>query len=79
MLPEGADLPIRRVRIMIERKRFEQPIEAGDKRATFEVELRQGPCRLHTLFDDAELQPICGAYYVKATYLGAGEKGETTI
>ena len=68
-LPEGFALPIARARIMIARQMYAQPVEAGRNAATFRVQLDAGPTLLHTWFDDARGQPICGAYYVYVSRL----------
>ena len=40
------------------------PAAPGQGSATFTVQLDAGPTLLHTWFDDARDQPLCGAYYV---------------
>ncbi|MBN1582106.1 MAG: hypothetical protein JXA89_15490 [Anaerolineae bacterium] len=46
-----------------------QPVEPGAKAAVFTVPLKAGPTLLHTWFDDARQQPLCGAYYVYVSRL----------
>ena len=68
-LEEGFALPIAQARLMIERQHHTQPVEPGDKAAVFTVPLKAGPTLLHTWFDDARQQPLCGAYYVYVSRL----------
>ena len=68
-LKEGLALPIARARMMIERQWHTQQVEADDEAAVFTLPLNAGPTLLHTWFDDARRQPICGAYYVYVTRL----------
>jgi hypothetical protein len=63
-LEEGFALPITRARMLIARQQYTQPVQPGDEAAVFTVPLEAGPTLLHTWFDDAPKQPICGAYYV---------------
>ncbi len=63
-LEPGVALPIVRARIQIGDTFLVKRLKPGDKSATFTVKLNKGPVRLHTWFDDADLQPISGAYYV---------------
>ena len=69
VLEEGFALPIARARLMIERQQYSQPVEPGHEAAMFTVQLNAGPTLLHTWFDDARKQPICGAYYVYVSRL----------
>jgi arylsulfatase len=68
-LEEGFALPIARARLMIERRRHTVAVEPGDRCAEFTLQLSAGPALLHTWFDDARNQPLCGAYYVTVTRL----------
>jgi len=72
----GKALPITQARIFIDGVRHhENPkpfsftgvtkkVSPSDKSVKFRVELEKGPLTLHTWFDDEDLMPICGAYYV---------------
>jgi len=71
--PEGFALPVARARLMIERRQHVQAVAPGDGAAEFTVRLGAGPTRLHTWFDDARDQPICGAYYVYVTRIDEAE------
>jgi len=66
---EGAALPIARARLSIGQTKKETEVSPGDKAATFTVDLEKGSTQLQTCFDDANAQPICGAYYVYITHL----------
>jgi arylsulfatase len=68
-LEAGRALPIARARILIERQQHIQAVGPDDEAAIFTVQLNAGPTLLHTWFDDAHNQPICGAYYVLVTRL----------
>ena len=68
-LEAGVALPIARARLMIERRRHTVAVEPGDQTAEFTVQLNAGPTLLHTWFDDAQGQPLCGAYYVYVSRL----------
>ena len=63
-LGEGVSLPIARARLLVGRQMHARPVAPEDGAATFTVDLEPGPTLLHTWFDDARNQPICGAYYV---------------
>lgn len=63
-MPEGAALPIARARLLIDRQLHVRPVTPLDDAAAFTVDLPAGPTLLHTWFDDARHQPLCGAYYV---------------
>jgi hypothetical protein len=65
----GVALPIAQARMMIGRKHHIQPVAPGDQAAVFTVSLEAGPTLLHTWFDDAQKQPLCGAYYVYVSRL----------
>ena len=41
-----------------------QDLDEGATHASFRTHLDAGPLLLHTWFDDAGNQPLCGAYYV---------------
>ena len=60
----GTVLPIARARILIGGATHAQEIEPDAQSAQFTLNLKAGPALLHTWFDDARRQPICGAYYV---------------
>ena len=65
VLQSGVALPIARARMKIGTGRIQSvPLKKGDKSATFRMELPAGRTRLYTWFDDANRQPIMGAYYV---------------
>ena len=64
VLEEGIALPIARARLTIGRQERSLSVEPGQQVASFRVQLEPGPTLLHTWFDDAGNQPICGAYYV---------------
>jgi len=68
-LGEGFALPIARARLLIERRQHIQSVEPDDDAAVFTVQLNAGPTLLHTWFDDARNQPLCGAYYVHVSRL----------
>ena len=68
-LEAGVALPIARARLMIERRRHTVAVEPGDQTAEFTVQLNAGPTLLHTWFDDAQGQPLCGTYYVYVSRL----------
>ncbi|MBT3291150.1 MAG: arylsulfatase [Victivallales bacterium] len=68
-MPEGKALPIARARIFIQGRKLVQRLEKGADCATFRLHLDAGLAYLHTWFDDAGDQPICGAYYVHVTRL----------
>ncbi|MBT3380812.1 MAG: arylsulfatase [Lentisphaerae bacterium] len=70
-LEAGKALPIAQARLFIDAKRLAQPVAAGDKAAVFTVNLDAGPVLLHSWFDDASNQPICGAYYIYVNRLPA--------
>lgn len=63
-MPEGVALPIARARLLINRHLHVRPVTPLDDAAAFTVDLPAGPTLLHTWFDDARHQPLCGAYYV---------------
>jgi hypothetical protein len=63
-LPGGNVLPIAQARLMIDGVSHVKPVDKTDDGVTFALHLGPGPVLLHTWFDDEELQPICGAYYV---------------
>jgi arylsulfatase len=69
VLEEGCALPIARARLMIDRQWHTRAVEPGQEAAAFTVNLNAGPTLLHTWFDDARGQPICGAYYVHVSRL----------
>ena len=60
----GTVLPIARARVLIGRETHVQELGPDAQSARFTVNLKAGPALLHTWFDDARGQPICGAYYV---------------
>jgi hypothetical protein len=60
----GDAMPIARARILLDGRTLAQPVAAGDQAAVFTMALEAGPVLLHTWFDDARNQPLCGAYYV---------------
>jgi arylsulfatase len=60
----GTILPISRARLLIGGETHVQEIDPDAQSARFTVNLKAGPALLHTWFDDARRQPICGAYYV---------------
>jgi hypothetical protein len=68
-LEAGVVMPIARARMMIARQWYTQPVAPDDEAAVFTVPLKAGPTLLHTWFDDARNQPLCGAYYVYVTRL----------
>jgi arylsulfatase len=68
-LEEGVALSIAQARLMIERQWHTRSVAPEDEAAVFTVQLKAGPTRLHTWFDDARNQPICGAYYVYVSRL----------
>lgn len=64
-LMEGAALPIAAARLQIGTERQQRrEVKPADKSVTFSARLEAGRTRLHTWFDDANRQPLCGAYYV---------------
>ncbi len=64
LLP-GVALPITRARIKLGTGPMRTGnLKEGAKSATFRVKLQEGRTRLHTWFDDANRQPLVGAYYV---------------
>ncbi|MFW6119167.1 MAG: arylsulfatase [Planctomycetota bacterium] len=65
VLEPGRALPIARARLMIDGQWHTRPVEPGQEAAVFTVDLGRGPKLLHTWFDDAQDQPLCGAYYVR--------------
>ncbi len=60
----GTALPIARARVLIDGATHVQEVAADAQSARFTLNLKEGPALLHTWFDDARRQPICGAYYV---------------
>ena len=68
-LDEGLALPIAQARLMIEQQWHTQPVAPDGEAVVFTVPLKAGPTLLHTWFDDAHNQPICGAYYVYVSRL----------
>ncbi len=64
ILPAGVALDITRARLQIDGSNRTAKIEPGQKAATFRVDLKEGPTRLYTWFDDERNQAIAGAYYV---------------
>lgn len=60
----GPAFEVSRARMMIAGEMHTTPVERDDDEASFTVDLEPGPTLLHTWFDDADGQPICGAYYV---------------
>ncbi len=62
--PDGGSFPIARARLMIGGRMHEVMTDADAQDASFTVNLEPGPTLLHTWYDDEDLQPICGAYYV---------------
>ena len=65
VLMEGVALPIAAARLQIGTVRQQRKeVKPADKSVTFTVRLEAGRTRLHTWFDDANRQPLCGAYYV---------------
>jgi hypothetical protein len=73
-MEEGLALPIAQARLMVERQQHTVTVEPGDKAAVFTVQLSAGPTLLHTWFDDARGEPICGAYYVYVSRLDPTQK-----
>lgn len=69
-LEEGVALPIARARVLIAGRFYATQVKPEDDGVVFTVELESGPTLLHTWFDDAQNQPICGAYYVYVEHLG---------
>ena len=68
-MPAGKALPIARARIFLAGRSMVQPLAADADCAVFRLPLGAGPAYLHTWFDDADNQPLCGAYYVHVTRL----------
>jgi len=69
-LVPGAALPIARARMQLGARRPQfRPLGPGAKAATFRATLEAGRTRLYTWFDDADGQPLVGAYYVHVTRL----------
>jgi len=68
-LEAGIALPVARARIMINRQVYSESVEPRQEAVTFRIPLEAGPTLLHTWFDDARHQPICGAYYVYVSRL----------
>ena len=64
MFPRGEALPVARARIHIGGMTRSRAVGADDRAAVFRLRLPAGPTLLHTWFDDAREQPLCGAYYV---------------
>jgi arylsulfatase len=70
ILEGGITLPIAAARLQIGTAAArKQKLPAGARAAIFSVTLTPGRTRLYTWFDDADGQPIVGAYYVKITRL----------
>ena len=69
-LDPGVALPIAGARLQIGTSPPQtQPLAPEAKAATFRATLTTGRTRLYTWFDDANGQPIVGAYYVQITRL----------
>lgn len=69
-LEPGRALPIARARLQIGAGPPQvQPLKAQATAAHFRVQLPAGRSRLYTWFDDADGQPIAGAYFVHVTRL----------
>ncbi len=60
----GPAWPVAQARMSIAGHDEKQPVASGSRAATFRAHLEAGPTELHTSFDDAEGNEICGAYYV---------------
>jgi arylsulfatase len=60
----GTPLPIAWARLRIDGDTHVQEVGPDAQSARFTLNLKAGPALLHTWFDDARRQPICGAYYV---------------
>ncbi len=66
-LPGGQALPIARARVLLAGQTHVQELGPEAEEAVFTLTLEAGPTLLHTWFDDARHQPLCGAYYVEVT------------
>ena len=66
----GTVLPIAWARLRISGETHVQEVGPDAQSARFTLNLKAGPALLHTWFDDARRQPICGAYYVYVERMG---------
>jgi arylsulfatase A-like enzyme len=66
-LEAGEALPITAARLFIQGQTFRKKLRLGDTHVSFSARLSAGSALLHTWFDDARDQPVCGAYYVYVT------------
>lgn len=73
VLPAGVALDIRRARLHINGVTKFVDIKPGQEAATVRINLKKGPTRLYTWFDDERNQAIVGAYYVYVKRLTGSE------